>query len=189
MNPIKSLIVSFLITVSFTACKEETVTLEVIDELDYDLYSLILDTNWLNNDEYTVKDETTTWNYEWFTLDSSTFNYMQELHPEIEKSVFADYISKNETILNLDSTKFQKAGKVVSLVSQEAYENRTSFYQDYPNSNGLMIFRRIGYNSTKNQAIVEFEHIEIHGAGYLVYLAKTDNNEWEVIEWVMWWIS
>ena len=61
------------------------------------------------------------------------------------------------------------------------------FYDKYPNSNGLIVFTRIGYNSDKSQAIVRIEHVRGDGArdgeGYIVYIEKNNNNEWKIIEW------
>ena len=204
MKRINILIISFFITVSFTGCREDQITLEVLDEVDYELYSLILDDSWRylfnissNIDEFTVKHETTNWLYESLTIDQLP-SWLKDSFPVIDISVFTDYISKNKTILYFDSIKFQEAGKVVALVNQQAYIDNgrfswTTFYEEYPNSDGVMIFRRIGYNSDKSQAIVEFEHVPGNGTnggqGFIIYLAKNNNNEWEIIKWVMRWIS
>lgn len=197
MKTINILIISLAIAVSFAGCQKDEFSLDILEDLDYEIYSLILDERFPDvrfpNIEFTVRQETTLWVE--INLNSA-FEYLNSL-ADVDTSVFIDYISKNETIHYLDSNKFKVAGKVVILISAEELEEYFDnsfhwdwFYDKYPDSNGLIIFKRIGYNSDKRQAIVRFERIPGgHGEGSLVYLAKNDNNEWEIIEWTQIWIG
>ncbi len=192
MKTINILIISLAIAVSFAGCQKDEFSLDILDDLDYEIYSLILDERFPNIDEFTIRQETTPW-FELYT--NSTFEYLNSLW-DADSSVFIDYISKNEAIHYLDSNKFKVAGKVVALISPEELEEYFDdwfhwdwFYDKYPDSNGLIVFARIGYNSDKSQAVVGFELVGTHGAGYLVYLAKNDNNEWEIIESTQIWTN
>ncbi len=189
MKTINILIISLAIAVSFAGCQKDEFSLDILDDLDYEIYSLILD-GYSNIDEFTVRQETTLW------VEINLNGIFERLISDVDAdtSIFIDYISKNETIHYLDSNKFKVAGKVVILISAEELEDYFDdwfhwdwFYDKYPDSNGLIVFSRIGYNSDKSQAIVRFERIpgsHGHGEGSLVYLAKNNNNEWKIIKWV-----
>ena len=193
MKTINILFISLAIAVSFTGCNKDEFSLDILDDLDYKIYSLILDERF-SNIEFTVRQETTPW------IEINLNGIFERLlsDADADTSVFIDYISKNETIHYLDSNKFEVAGKVVILISAEELEEYFDdwfhwdwFYDKYPDSNGLIVFTRIGYNSDKSQAVVGLERAPggHGGEGYFVYLAKNDNNEWEIIEWTQIWIS
>ncbi len=204
MKTVGILVISLAIAVSFTGCKKDEFTLEILDDIDYEIYSLILDERFpdvkFSNIEFTVRQETLLWAIIPMKSEinlNSTFERLISL-ADADTSVFIDYISKNERIHNLDSNKFKVAGKVVILISPEELEDYFDdwfhwdwFYDKYPDSDGLIVFTRIGYNSDKSQAIVGFEDVGggRNGEGYFVYITKNNDNEWEIILWNLIWIS
>ena len=60
----------------------------------------------------------------------------------------------------------------------------------YPNSNGYIMFSRVGFNNTLDQALIYVGNIAgpLAGAGYY-YLMQKKNGEWTIKDQMMVWIS
>lgn len=60
----------------------------------------------------------------------------------------------------------------------------------YPGSNGYLIFSRVGFNNSLDQAVVYVGEVAgpLMGAGYY-YLLEKQNSEWTIKEETMVWIS
>ena len=65
MKTINILIISLAIAVSFAGCQKDEFSLDILDDIDYEIYSLILDERFPDvrfpNIEFTVRQETTLW--------------------------------------------------------------------------------------------------------------------------------
>jgi hypothetical protein len=128
--------------------------------------------------------------------------YIQALkdgYPEMDTTVFSDYILVNDTVYYLRN-KFSVASKNVTLVSAEEIQyifgkpeiNKgwEEFYRRYPDSNGTISFSRIGYNKDKTRAMVELGNMyaSLGGEGRMIFL-KIENNEWKITKAIPTWIS
>jgi len=88
-------------------------------------------------------------------------------------------------------------GKDYILLSQEELAEVSSqgnwhevLQERYPGSNGYLIFSRVGFNRTLDQAVVYVGEVAgpLMGAGYY-YLLEKQNGEWTIKEEIMVWIS
>jgi hypothetical protein len=67
---------------------------------------------------------------------------------------------------------------------------RAILQERYPGSNGYLIFSRVGFNRSLDQAVIYVGHVEgpLMGAGYYYLLEKQDG-KWAIQDEVMIWIS
>ena len=88
-------------------------------------------------------------------------------------------------------------GKDHILLSQEELAEISSqgnwhevLQERYPGSNGYLIFSRVGFNRTLDQAVVYVGEVAgpLMGAGYY-YLLEKQNGEWTIKQEIMVWIS
>lgn len=167
-----------------------------LDDLDYQLYSLILEELFENSTTLVVDQYT---QYVSFTAGNDYIKYLKEGYPELDPTVFSDYVIKNDTVYYLEN-KFNIASKNVILVSEEEIQfifnsgdvNKgwTEFYKRFPGSNGEISFSRIGYNTGKTLAMVEMGNMyaSLGGEGSLIFL-KFENNGWKILRAIPTWIS
>jgi hypothetical protein len=63
-------------------------------------------------------------------------------------------------------------------------------YKRYPDSVGLIVLSRVGFNAARNQAMVYIQHVcgGLCGTGHYVLLEK-NADQWRVVKESMVWVS
>jgi hypothetical protein len=205
MRTIKYILFSVFVLTLLTNCSKEDngnypefqlKASDNLDDLDYRLYTLVLDELFPETENPVIYQATYA-----FTafLGREYIQPMIDAYPEMDTTVFSDYILVNDTAFYLED-KFNMASKKVTLVSDEEIEyifntqdinkDWEEFYRRYPDSNGTIYFSRIGYSKDKTQAMVELGNMyaSLGGEGRMIFL-KYENNEWKITKVIPTWIS
>src|SRR5262249_22310511 len=116
--------------------------------------------------------------------------------PSLEKETLADFQAKSKRPYPLRPTLELKVP--YKLISEKElgeffgkeYIKWDSFYEKYPQSQGVMELSRVGFNRNRTQALVYRGNQSdgLAGAGGFVLLTK-ENGLWTIKEWAGWWIS
>lgn len=121
--------------------------------------------------------------------------YVREEMPEVEEATLEDYQAKNGQMHSIGDL-FDLRVKYM-LVSEEElgeidqYDSYwDEFYRRYPNSQGIMVFSRVGFNSSITQALVYMGNQSgpLSGAGFYLLLAR-DNGVWMIQKEILVWVS
>jgi hypothetical protein len=205
MKTMKYLLFSVCILTLFTNCSKDNdrnepgfrlKTSDKLDELDYRLYSLVLDELFPETENPVVNQATSAFSA---SRGQECLQALKDGYPEMDTTVFSDYILANDTVYYLEN-KFSIESKKVSLISAEEiqYIFSTSeintgweeFFRRYPNSSGTISFSRIGYNTNKTLAMVELGNMyaSLGGEGHLIFL-KLENGRWTITLAQPTWIS
>ena len=126
---------------------------------------------------------------------------------ELEKSGFSKEIlkemnkdcDKKKGNYQLKANLFNRKIKIVLMsenqlakfpYSNDCREGWKSFYGKYPESNGIMSLSRVGFNTEKNLAVVDFGNQRqcLDGNGQIIFLHK-QNAGWKIIHTQPTWIS
>jgi len=113
----------------------------------------------------------------------------------ISTETIENYAQRNEQSSQL-SADMQLGGDYVLLSEDELREISSQgnwheiLQEKYPGSNGYLIFSRVGFNRTLDQAVIYVGEVAgpLMGAGFYYLLEKQDG-EWTIIEQTMVWIS
>lgn len=208
MKIIKLLLLSSICMSLFFACsKNEEVetqftlkTSDMIDDLDYQIYSLVLTKTQTSSKQIVVFQTSSKGMSITEEIGSDTYvNLFKSEIPDLDVSVFADFRTKNVSTVNFDN-KFSVSSKTVKLIGEEELRFIFSvsdvnsgwekFYKTHPNSNGYINFSRIGYNTAKTQAILEIGNFyaSLGADGAIIFLQK-ENAVWKIVKTQMTWIS
>lgn len=120
--------------------------------------------------------------------------WVSEQMPALDSETINDFKLKNAQSYPL-SSNFDLPVKVLLFSEEEMKEifddgGWSEFYRRYPLAQGIMSVSRVGFNSTKDQALVYVGSScdWLYGAGYYVLLTK-ENGVWVIQDEVMTWIS
>ena len=123
-----------------------------------------------------------------------TLRQMSEQMPALDQETINDFKLKNGQSYPL-SNNFDLPVKVLLFSDEEMEEifndgGWSAFYEKYPLAQGIMGVSRVGFNSTKDQALVYVGSMcdWLYGAGYYVLFTK-ENGVWVIQDEVMTWIS
>ena len=117
----------------------------------------------------------------------------------LEGDTLASYLSKNKTVSPLQNY-FKLSVPAIVLSDQEldALAKRNAlpgrfwleFFRQYPNTQGVITFSRVGFNSAMDQAFVYFENNcgGLCGVGEYCLLVK-QNGSWQIKKQKEAWIS
>ena len=150
---------------------------------DFLIYSLIIDSLlFVPGREWIVfLDSTETWTFP--PQDTAQF-------PNLQQNTIDNYVSCNQISspfrINIDKSL---KSDFISWKKWETLGGWDGFYQNYPNSHGLIGFSKIGYNETENQAMV-YVSTNIYylaGTGYIIILGRGEN--WQIDQIEIIWIS
>ena len=159
-------------------------TPDELTELEYELYSLILNRDFKSSD-LTIYQKTSINN-----KDNPDNIIKSDDFINIEDSTIESYYNLNSKEYVLDNQISFDNGKI-SMISSSDYDyffkeqndnqNWINFYKYFPNSFGLIQFSRIGFNNDLTQAIVNYKRSDKNGNGEfrIYYLDKIDKN-WEI---------
>jgi hypothetical protein len=170
-------------------------TSDNLDDLDYRVYSRILDEIFDAESLVAMQEVESGGPFN----NHAYIQFLKEQYPELDTMVFWDPVFANDTVYYLEN-KFSVPSKKVSLISAEEIqyifhngdinEGWEEFYRRYPNSPGTISFSRIGYNTNKTQAMVGLGNMyaSLGGEGSLVFL-KLEYNRWVIVKIIPTWIS
>lgn len=173
---------------------------DVIDDVDYQIYSLVLaETQTESKQSIVFQTSTNAISISEETGSDSYAVFFKSVIPDLDLTVFTDYRRINASTVNFEN-KFKVNSKTIKLIGEEELTSIFSvpdvnggwerFYNKYPNSNGYTRFSRIGYNTDKTTAVLEVGrfYASLGGSGTIVILKK-ENAAWKIIRTQMTWIS
>lgn len=192
---------------TFGRCKSEDKAQEIektqfelktpddIDNVDYQIYSLVLIGTQTESNELIINQRSS----EGSSISDYYAKYLKTEVPDLDETVITDYQAKNTHAIHFDR-KFTVDSKTVRLIAEEELSyifsvpdiNRGwgNFYTKYPNSKGYTNFSRIGYNADKTEAILEVgSYYASLGAEGKLILLKKENNVWKIVRIQGTWIS
>lgn len=172
---------------------------DLIDDVDYEIYSLIIKERYA--EKQIVIKQVSQKLYE--TDDSTVNDYYSKLqydNPNIEIATVNDLITVNSNSFLFDEN-FVSNDKEINLLSSDERSyifsqsldinsNWDGFYAEYENSNGILGFSGIGYNMSKNQAVLEMARSfgSLGAYGDIIYLEK-ENDIWVIKTIILVWAS
>jgi len=123
--------------------------------------------------------------------------YLDQLDP-VSFDTLTDYAARNKQPLTFEKKfKLNTDYKIVPYADVEKLfpqgmpeEGWKLFYSKYPGANGYIRLSRVGFNKTRDQAIVNTAWMRgpLHGNGSYVLLGK-NNHSWKVLKTVTTWVS
>ncbi len=163
----------------------------LIDILDYELINIIFDSIYSNTNYIHVLQKT-----------NSNINInelkikLKDRNIEIDTLLLLNYETQNNHSYFFNN-KFQENVELLSndefncfFEDTNPYSSWENYYKKYKYSNGQYTFKRPGFNSNKNKAIIEYSWMAgaDKGESYIVILEKI-NNKWKIIHHFVTWVS
>ena len=150
-----------------------------LNELEYDIYTLILNEN-IKNSDVVIHQKTS-------IIDEKLADYMfqNDSLNIVDDFTIENYYNLNSVDSFLDN-KFDFDNGKVSLISPSEFnylfrnqndnQNWDNFYEFYPSSFGIVQFSRIGFNNEFNQAILDYSRFDRdeNGEQRFYFLTKID---------------
>lgn len=141
-----------------------------------------------------IKDQTSTDSTT--EVDSAkTAQYFRQAFPTLTEEVVKDYRARNIAPAQLKDSFDLKLKHVLigKQKLQKIFKGAgwwQEFYKRYPNSEGLVVLSRVGFNTSMNQVLVYIGHTcgGLCGTGHYVMLEKGAGG-WRVVKRLMVWIS
>ena len=133
--------------------------------------------------------------YEGFGKRENWTDVQNRLKP-LQDETFSDYEARNkdgdEISKSLDlpiKYTFINKGEIDAIFKSNS-DGWKRFYEKYPDSGGFIGFSHVGFNKSKTQALVYFDHScgNLCASGHYILLNKTADG-WSVVENTMLWIS
>jgi hypothetical protein len=124
-----------------------------------------------------------------------TINNLKDSLPGISKATIDSYAERNAHPNQLSPD--MQLGVEYTLLSQEELAKISSqpnwneiLAEKYPGSSGYLIFSRVGFNRTLDQAVIYVGQVAgpLMGSGSY-YLLEKQNGEWKIIKVIGIWIS
>ncbi|HLO14778.1 MAG TPA: hypothetical protein VK206_08115 [Anaerolineales bacterium] len=124
-----------------------------------------------------------------------TLDYIKSGLKDISHETLDNYLERNKQPSQLSPD--MDLGMEYILLSPEELAKITSqpnwheiLREKYPNSGGYLIFSRVGFNHSLDQALIYVGQVAgpLMGAGYY-YLMEKKDGEWKIKEQIMVWIS
>jgi hypothetical protein len=124
-----------------------------------------------------------------------TIDYIQSGLKGISRETLDRYVERNKQPSQLSPA--MDLGAKYILLNREELAKITNqpdwgkvLNEKYPNSGGYIMFSRVGFNNTLDQALIYVGRMAgpLAGAGYY-YLMEKKNGEWTIKEQIMVWIS
>jgi hypothetical protein len=119
----------------------------------------------------------------------------ENMAPDLQAETLADFVAKNERSYRIEN-HFSLDVPVVLISNQAvdeflaAQDGWERFYEQYPNSQGMMTISRVGFNPSGQQALMYVGNQAdlLAGEGNYVLLSK-EGDEWKVTKTFQAWIS
>lgn len=200
-----------LISFFYSSCNSDDEKLDNLDiqidpnisELEYQLYSLVLNDGFSANTTVVVMNTLSNVSIHRYVRDElvmgSSYDYFVRMYPDFDNSLIERHKIINDSSFEFDD-KFNLQSESTFLISEnelnELFSNDdpdnfwSEFYSVYPNSNGYFEFSRIAFNNDGDQAIFDLEHIygSLGADGMIIYLKKI-NKVWSIVNLHSVWVS
>lgn len=116
--------------------------------------------------------------------------------PATQAETWYDFVNQNHTTHHFSNdlefgrpTIFIKDGELEPIFETRKDEEDggwRTFYEVYPNSNGISAVSRVGLNATRTQAIVYISHVcDVLCLTSALYLYEKQNNEWIRVDYII----
>jgi hypothetical protein len=108
-----------------------------------------------------------------------------------------DFLNNNDTTHYLDETRLDTSATGFYHADFDAYWDRDTlprgyqaYYEDYPNSRGIVYFTRPGFNPERTKAVLFYGHVYgmLGGMGGMAVYEKIDG-KWKRVGSGFFWIS
>jgi hypothetical protein len=163
------------------------------DAEEYLVYSTLIRTLYIadNTERVVIKDHTNTRGY----IGGSTARFVRGGLPVLSPDTWQDFMDRNQQRYLL--TGPFDIGVEVTFLSEEEWKEMfrdhqgwDRFYERFPHAPGIVTLSRVGFNATRDQALVYVgnQRNQRIGAGYYVLLTLRDG-EWTLEQDIMEWIS
>lgn len=127
---------------------------------------------------------------------SQELDYLKTSMPEVDQALLDSYLARNTQSVALED-RFNLEVPV-TLLNQTEFNRFFSkngqgwdaFYQQYPQSQGVLTLSKVGFNARGDKALVYAGNMafSLAGAGYAIILGW-EAGQWKVLNQVMLWIS
>lgn len=198
MKNIKTIFVSIVIVGLMGQCKsDDDISIDEDISSEYSVYSAILKQGFPNIKKPLIVQQTSD------SKTSIAFHenvYEDRLAPEdIGKEVFVELVLKNNSVDELED-KFAISPRKVQLITRSdldaafsvngTYLGWDEFYKRYPDSGGYIYFSKVGFDSNKAKALVEYGYVfgGLGAEGGFVYLER-EGGVWVLKTFVLVWLS
>lgn len=162
------------------------------DSLDYEIINTVLDSIYYNYNYIHINQNTDSYvNVE--NLQERLLNH----GINIDTLTLQNYNKRNDISYifanNFNSNNVNLLGKDESeclFTGEDAYAKWENYYKKYNTSSGQYTFKRPGFSTDKNKAIIEYGWMAAAdiGEGYVVILEKV-NDKWTIVNYFVTWVS
>lgn len=130
-------------------------------------------------------------------IDSNEIAYFEEDAFIIPIEIVASYNDANQSVCQLDSSRFPTSLRVRVFPQSRSDEYRVmegkffdKFYADYPNGDGITSLSRVGFTRDRKMALVHHGRsiAGLAGQGHFILLQKSDD-VWKVMDKIVSWVS
>lgn len=176
-----------------------------IDSMEYVVYSVLLDeiVEYLSNETECERDH-----YKSFLIwnktqagtkigQSFSLVFSSNIFKTLQDETYENFIYKNhksyfisKTSLNLEHNFFLIKEEEIIALKSNSVDYFDKLREKYPDFCALIRLSRIGFNSTKTQALayVDYMNYKTNGAGFIILLIKS-HGRWIIKEKVKNWVS
>ncbi len=160
----------------------------ILGSQDYLIYSTIIDSRYLDkiNNTATIRGQTAIYT----PLENLEFelNHLKEIIPKMHQGTIVDFIAKNTESYSLKNFINQRADYLlvnsdeINLIFGNPENSWERFYEEYPDSDGIITLSRAGFNEKKNQALVYVANQweDNLGTGIYYFLERQKENFWSI---------
>ncbi len=169
----------------------------VDDGISYKIYSDFLEATFIdpNLKALVIVERTAFFEVSTDRERDKTLEYIRSQLPNLEKSTFKDFVTKNASPMKLES-KIISRKRIIFISEEESNKlfgsggGWNEFYKRYPNSQGRLTLSRIGISKSKKQALFYYSNQSYWkaGAGFVVLL-RDNGDRWIIENKLRIWIS
>ena len=195
-------IIFFAVIVFFSSCNlfNPEPDYSITDNDEYDLYNMMIENYAKDLDFFHVQLDIN--KSRAILHPDSTYNFpcgtpLHYFGNPCDSLMAIDYLSRNDTTHYLDETRLDSPAVGMLRDECHAYFLRESlprgyeaYYQDYPNSSGIITFSRPGFNPEKTRAVMGYGHSYgmLGGMGGMAIFEKIDG-KWKRVRTLYIWMS
>jgi len=162
------------------------------DSLDYEIINTVLDSIYYNFNHIHINQNTDSYVHiedlqerllnHGINIDALTLQNYKKRN-DVSYTFANEFNSNNVYLLGKDESECLFSG-------EDAYAKWKNYYKKYNTSSGQYTFKRPGFSTDKNKAIIEYgwRAAADKGEGYVVILEKV-NDKWTIVHYFVTWVS